>query len=317
MALKEACEKEIAQSRETFVQFGDRSHCLLLPQQMVIFMSTSQTQASDVSPFGVMSRPQGCSQQCFHLWHCTVQNTDVGGNVLLPHSISGTEGGCKPDSDSGACLGNSMFTTRTWHWWYPGCPLCSTVPDTQPGLHPRAQKRGWRRLTNSAVFPFVWLCPSCQVLVPWELTSLLTAFVGWFGCGHPVLKAVPLCATCNPWQCSLGTCGRWKMRLSLQGCSSALPTGELCQSPEGPAAASVLGTEFQPAGHAIAWHFRRSSEVCSLPAAPSVGGVVLHAQAVCKQSITVCWCAGMCLLLPQQQQAGLLVAPALNLADSG
>lgn len=171
-----------------------------------------------------MSRPQGCSQQCFHLWHYTVQNTDVRGNVLLLQSVSGTEGGWKPDSDSGACLGNPLFTTRT-------CLLPSTVPDTQPGLHPGAQQRGWKRLTSSAAFHFSWLCPPCQVLVPWEITPLLTAFVGWFGCGHSVLKAVPLCATCNPrgcCGCSLGSGRRSRMSLGLQGLSSALPTGELC-----------------------------------------------------------------------------------------
>lgn len=55
----------------------------------------------------------------------------------------------------------------------------------------------------------------------------------------------------------------------------------------------------QPTGHATAWHFRRSSEVCSLPAAPSVGVAVFQAQAVCKQSITVCLvqqgCTSSCL----------------------
>lgn len=97
MALKGTCEKEITQSREMFVQLGDRSHCFLLPQQMVIFVSTSQTRASNVSPFGVMSRPQGAASSAF-ISDTTQFKTQkyIHGNVMLLQSISGTEGGWKP-----------------------------------------------------------------------------------------------------------------------------------------------------------------------------------------------------------------------------
>lgn len=205
-------------------------------------------------------------------------------------------------------------------WWHPGCLLSSTVPDTQPGLHPGVQKRGWRGLTSSAAFPFAWLCPLCQVLVPWELTPLLTAFVGWFGCGHLVLKAVPLCATCNPWGCcgcSLGSGKRSRMRLSLQGCSSALPTGELCQSPWRASCCFCAGYRFPAHGtcHCLALQ----KELRGLqPACSSQRGFWCVACTGCVQAEHCCMpgAAGMRLLLPQQQQAGLLLGPALNLAGS-
>lgn len=82
--------------------------------------------------------------------------------------------------------------------------------------------------------------PSCQVLVAWELTPLLTAFAGWFGCGHPVFKAVPLCASsipscaCNPSRMLWLQPGKQQevedQPSSLQGPSQALPTGGLLQS---------------------------------------------------------------------------------------
>ena len=122
--------------------FGDRSHCFQLPHDMVIFMSISQTvNIWSVLPFGVRSRPQGCSHQCFHLWHYTVRNTDLHGNWLLLQPTSGTEGGWKPDGNSGACLGNPIFTTRTCHQWYPWWLSHSTVPDTEPGSDPGTQKK--------------------------------------------------------------------------------------------------------------------------------------------------------------------------------
>lgn len=173
-------------------KFGDRSHCFLLPQSMVIFMSTSQIGASDVSPFGVMSRPQGCSQQCFHLSHYTIQNTM---HVEMSHCFSQCQ---------------ALREMRTWPWCMPGkatayhqdmslmVPRMSLVPDTQPGLHPGAQKKGCRGLKSSAAFPFAWLCPPCQVLVPRELTALLIAFVGWFGCGPQFWRLFPLVLPVTP-----------------------------------------------------------------------------------------------------------------------
>lgn len=167
MSLLEACEKEITQNRETFVQFGDRSHCFQLPQHMVIFMSISQTvNIWSVLPFGVQSRPQGCSHQCFHFWHYTVRNTDLHGNWLLLQPMSGTEGGWKPNGNSGSCLGNPIFTTRTCHQCYPGWLLPSPVPDTEPGSDPGTQKKGWRGMPSSAAPPFPSLCPPARSWLP-------------------------------------------------------------------------------------------------------------------------------------------------------
>lgn len=112
-----------------------------------------------------------------------------------------------------------------------------------------------------------------------------------------VLKAVPFCATCTTWLQP----GEWqeikdetqfaRMLLSLASWRESC-----ARAPEGCCLCWVQNS--QPTGHAIAWHFRRSSGVCSLPAAPGVGGGVL-AQAVCKQSIPVCVvqreCACPCL----------------------
>lgn len=295
MALKGACEKEITQSRETFVQFGDRSHCFLLPQQMVIFMSTSQTWTSNVSPFGVMSRPQGCSQQCFNLWHYTVQNTDVCGNVLLLQSISGTEGGGKPGSDSGACLGNPLFITRMCHWWYSGCPLCSTVPDTQPGLHPGAQKRGWRGLTSSAAFPSAWLCPPCQVLVPWELTSLLISFVAiqFWRLFPSVILVTPDDAVVAAWVVARDPGWDSVCKVAPQPCHL-----ETCPEPWGAGCCFCAGYRIPSLQDMPLPGTSEGAEVCS------VGGDVLHTQAVCKQSIPVCLvqqgCASSCLSSKRQ-----------------
>lgn len=220
MLLLDACEKEITQSREMFVQFGDRSRCFLY---MVISKSTSQA-VNIWRPFGVRSRPQGCSHQCFHLQHYTVQNTDICGNWVLLQPVSGTEGRWKPDCNSGARLGSPVFTTRACHRWYPGWAMASTVPDTEPGSGmerdaqlsstsfcmtlPSPRGPGPLGANTSAD----WLCLGGLAVATcfWRLSPSVTA-QGCCGCslggGRRCMIRLSTCkVACQPWQATGGLC---------------------------------------------------------------------------------------------------------------
>lgn len=131
-----------------------------------------------------------------------------------------------------------------------------------------------------------------------------------------VLKAVPFYATCTPWLQP----GEWqeikdetqfaRMILSLANWRESC-----ARAPEGCCLCWVQNS--QPTGHAIAWHFRRSSGVCSIACCSRRGWCCVGTGCVQAEHPCVPDAAGTRLLLPQQQQAGLLLAlPCLNLAGS-